>query len=263
MKLFIKDDAVSESLGFILLAFILTMAISIVLMIGYPIYQNTITQAHMQNMEEGFLLLSANANKVALYDSPIQSSELKLYGGSLWLRNDGYFNITYTTETGLRDNYNYTIQVIEYALNDKSIAYIMGATCEKTGSTSIMMSEPAMYKNDTTGSNYTMVIPIINYQNDMGALAGTGLARLTISSPYYAKMVGTLSYPPATHVEHVKEIYITMKSSYSDCFCRYFQDRFGFTVVSSTGGELTMMHTYEDPGITLYIIPCQLSVEVN
>jgi len=81
MRLVDAEDAVSESVGFILMISILMTAMAMVLMIGYPMFINSVNEAHMQNVEEGFYLISTNANKVVMFESPIQSSELKTERG--------------------------------------------------------------------------------------------------------------------------------------------------------------------------------------
>jgi hypothetical protein len=213
LKLLGDDTAVSESLGFVLLAFIIMMAMTLVVMMGYPMYQNAINEGHLTNMEEGFYLLSANANKVVLYESPVQSSELKLYGGTLWLRDDGYFNIEYWHGDGnVSAVYPHELPVMEYMLNDKKVAYILGGVCKRDGQdASIMLRDPLSYSY-TADNKDTIVLPLVDYSNVNGALAGEGLTRVTISSPDMAKMIGTIKYPNAIRVEKVNQIRINMSS---------------------------------------------------
>lgn len=262
---FIKaEDAVSETLGFALLVFILTTAMAAVLMIGYPIYQGEVTKGHMQNMEEGFYLLSANANKVAMYESPSQSSELKLYGGTLMLRDLGYFNVSFEYGIGMPTKYAYfnqTLNTLEYESGNTRLAYFLGGVCRKDGATSIMLKEPSIYGYDTFNTK-TLVISMVEIDNSMEALAGTGPIRITFNSPFYSKMVGTLLYPSANRTEQVTKVTIRMKSDYNDCFERYFRDRYGFDGGPDANGVLVMQKTYL-PGITLYLVPNRISVNMN
>jgi hypothetical protein len=260
LRLLADDNAVSESLGFVLLAFIIMMAMTLVVMMGYPMYQNAINEGHLTNMEEGFYLLSANANKVVTYESPIQSSELKLYGGTLWLRDDGYFNIEYTHDS-VNDVYTHELPVMEYVINDKKIAYVLGGVCKRDGiDSSIMLRDPLSYGFTANGKD-TLVLPLVDYTNVNGALAGEGLTRVTISSPYYAKMIGTLNYPNAIRVEKVSYIKINMSSEYTDSFSRYFQG-LGFIEDSNTNNHL-IMHRTCNPEITMYIVPSRIQINVD
>lgn len=265
------DEGVSESLGFVLVALILTTVIAAILMIGYPIYQQSINEGHMQNMEEGFYLLSANANKVALYESPIQSSELKLYGGVLSLHDDGYIKIYYKYYDSVAHVDKWaddpiTIpshKIMEYSLNNDKVAYVMGGVCKKEGGSSIVLKDPIAYQY-MTGSTRTMVIPLIDYANQIEALAGTEFTRVELRSPYYSRAMSTLIYPNAERIDTVKEIQIEMTSEYNDCLGRYFTDKLGFYKEPNgvNGLPVLRLDCSANP-ITLYVPHCQLYVEIN
>lgn len=259
---FVKsDDAVSESVGFVLMILIITTAIAAVLMIGYPIFADSVNEAHMQNMEEGFYLMSTNANKVVLFESPIQASELKLNGGALSLRDDGYINVSYEYRDGsnnIPDHDNMSLTVIEYVMGDKKIAYIMGGVCRKDGSSSVMLNDPLVYMYNAGSANSTLFVPLIEYQNDVGAIAGTGLVQITFISPYFSKEMGTLSYPEPDRHDQVSKVNITMKSDYNGCFSRYFKSM-GFNPSITSDGVLTMEQSY-NPRISLYVPRSDIAV---
>jgi hypothetical protein len=262
---FINDDcAVSESVGFVLLAFIIMLGISVVLMIGYPIYTNSVNEGHIQNMENGFFLLSANANKVALYESPIQSSELKIHDGTLSLKQDGYINISYTYgPTNIDDYTNKSLPIMEYTINNNNVAYLLGGVCKKDGdSPSIMLNSPLSYRY-TTGNTPTIVFPLIEYPTEYGSIAGRGLTRVTISSPYYSKLIGSLNYPNAVRVDEVKNVTIYMKSDYTHSFSKYFHDNLGFTEIQNDDNLLIMNKDCTLDPITLYIVPCKISIDIE
>lgn len=263
MKILYDDTAVSESLSFMLIAFISMLALSVIVMIGYPMYQNAISESHLKNMEEGFYLLSANANKVVMYESPIQSSELKLYGGTLWLREEGDFIIEYTHTVGgnpVMEVYNGKIPVMEYLIANNRIAYVMGGVCKRDGqASSIMIRDPLAYTYTTTDNKKILVMPMIAYSSTEGALSGNGLTRVTISSPYYLKTIGTLNYPNSSRINDVTNIKITMNSEYTDCFSRYFQS-LGFSEVSNLNGVLVMTCNNAQ---TLYIVPSKIQINID
>lgn len=259
------DDAVSETLGFALLAMILISVMSAVLMIGYPIYQSQVNEGHMQNMEEGFYLLSDNGNRVAMYESPAQSSELKLYGGTLGLQDLGYFKVSFDYGGNKQGSINLSpLTSLEYESGSMKLAYILGGVVRKDGASSIMLKEPSIYAyNDiNTGNIKTMVIPMVQIDNSMEAIAGTGPIRITFNSPFYSKMVGTLNYPASNRTEQVTKMTIYMKSDYNDCFERYFRDHYQFTKIAGPNGELVMEKTFTTP-ITLYMVPNRITVNMN
>jgi len=255
-----SDEAVSEAVGFILLTFIITLSIAIVMMTGYQVFIGMINEAHMQNMEKGFYLMSNNANKVVLFESPQQASELKMDGGVLSLKNDGYINISYWDNTGF-DFDNRSIIALEYEIGDEKVAYIMGGVCKKEGSYSVMLHEPLIYFNNVGAQNSTLFMSLIGYQNDFGAIAGTGIAHLTFTSPYYSKMLSTIRYPETKNASQVSKINITMKSDYNYCFSQYFKS-LGFNPSMTPDGVLTMERGFNQP-ITLYIQKSLIAVTIS
>ncbi len=260
------EDAVSESVGFILMISIIMTAMAIVLMIGYPMFINSVNEAHMQNAEEGFYLMSTNANKVVLFESPIQSSELKLNGGTLSLRKDGYINVSYKyyNHTTSADDYSFqnkSITVLEYQIGDQRVAYILGGVCRKNGNSSVMLHDPLIYMYNAGTSNATLFVPMILYQNDIGAIGGTGLAQITFVSPYYSRELGTLKYPEPDRRDNVSMVNITMQSDYNDCFKRYFKSM-GFDPDITADGLLIMEEPYT-PEISLYIPRPDIAVQIT
>jgi hypothetical protein len=87
-----SDAGVSESLSYIIIFGIYLTALAIIFAIGYPMYNNYVYQSHMENMVQGFDLVSENGNNVALLKTPYQQSELKLYDGTIALKSVGNFS---------------------------------------------------------------------------------------------------------------------------------------------------------------------------
>ncbi len=265
MRLMHSEEAVTESLAFMLISTIMTISLAAVMVIGYPVFTNTLSDAHMGNMEEGFYLVAYNANKVVLSESPIQSSELRMYGGTLALRNDGYMNVSYQYWNGTdhaSGSQNLTLTALEYGMNDERIAYLLGGVFEKKmGAPSFVQHDPIIYSYHSGGTE-TLVIPMIQYQSDTGAIAGSGYARLTIASPYYSRTMGTLRYPSSVQATNVDAVRIVVSSEYGDSISKYLQDKCGFHVVSATGNEVTLENSYS-PGISLYIPVSLISVTMN
>ncbi len=259
-----SDEAVSESVGYIILVGILVTVVSIVLMIGYPIFQSSIQEGHMQNMQEAFYLLSANANKVAMYESPTQSAELQLNGGALSINDTGFFEITYYDSSNniIGTNNTTNLIVMEYKLGDNTVAYILGGVCSGYGYSSTMLSKPSMYEYTNTDGHTTIVVPVTTFQNSIGAIGGTGTVRVIINSPYYSKTLNSVSYPAAVHYDYVYHISIRMKSDYNQCFKAYFENTLGFTEVSDSDGVFEVKKDYSDPA-TLYVVPSKISVNIE
>jgi len=99
----------------------------------------------------------------------------------------------------------------------------MGGVCRKNGDSSVMLHDPLIYMYNANTSNATLFVPLILYQNDIGAIGGNGLAQITFVSPHYSKELSTLKYPEPDRRDEVSKVNITMQSDYNDCFKRYFE----------------------------------------
>ncbi len=254
------EEAVSESLGLILIAGILTFATALVLMIGYPIYVNSIYDGHMQNMEECFYLVATNGNKVAMYESPSQSSELKLYDGTLYTEDAGSIKITvYDASGAIVDETNrLPLAAMAYKLGNTKVSYYMGGVFKKQGDASIILKDPPIYFDDA------LVVHVIKIKNSARAIGGKGLSRITFTSPYYSKLTQKVSYPSSTvfNGANNRKVEIKITGEYNDALKRYFEDKLQYTVSIDGTGELTATKTY--PGaVTVYIVPGDIDVSIN
>jgi hypothetical protein len=218
----------------------------------------------MQNMQEAFYLLSANANKVAMYESPTQSAELQLNGGALSINNIGFFNITaYDSSNQIIGTNNITnLVVMEYKLSDNTVAYILGGVCSRYGDSSSMINEPSIYTYKDAADHATIVVPLTTFDNSIGAIGGTGTVRDIINSPYYSKTSRSVSYPPAFRYDDVAYITVTMKSGYNQCFKAYFENTLGFHEVSDSDGVFEVRNDYS-PHATLYVVTSKITADIE
>jgi hypothetical protein len=265
ISLFKSDSAVSESVGYVMVASILSASLIIIYMVGYPVYNDYINQGHIENMNEGFYILSDTANKVAKFDATFQSCELKLYGGNLKTRNDGNIKISYYSNedgTGYIGNVSRSIDILEYDMGTRQIAYILGSVGKNTLDGSIILKSPEMYLTDTDPANLIIPITSINLKT-VNSFSGEGLTRITFISPYYAKRSQSISYPkPIILYDQIKLVQIELESDYSQGLGNYFVRELGFSLESSVGNNVTLNRSFADK-ITLSIIPSQIEVEVD
>ncbi len=183
-NLIISETAVSEALGFILTLGVLLIASGIVYLGGYPILQDSMKAAHLQEMEESFLLLGQNINEVAYERAPIRTTELKIVQGSMSIRHDSYMQVVVNDTS-----YTYYMGSLEYYLNDRVIAYENGGIWVKyqNGDT-IMRSKPNINHADIT------TIPIVELLGTYSK-GGDGTARIRAihsdsSSIYFINSTG-------------------------------------------------------------------------
>lgn len=170
-----SESAVSESIGFILVTGIMVTAIGIIVMTGYPMLQSAMDNGHMQNMENGFILLGKSIDNVAEQKAPTQSVELNLYGGTLETYNSGIINITYTNlTTQWTDSYGMTTVTYSHS-GDEQIGYEFGGVFKNIAGYGYVIKNPNIVNN----SNF--IIPIVNVYSSRTSIGGNGLAKVEIN----------------------------------------------------------------------------------
>jgi hypothetical protein len=274
-SMFRSDAAVSESLGYIIITGILLTALAIIFAIGFPVYNNYVDQSHMQNMIEGFDLVSENANNVAMLRTPYQQSELKLFEGTIALKGAGnmlvecysYDGATYhqivPTGSNSSSGDSVALRTLEYSKGDSSIAYLLGGVFKKDTYTYPVIKKPAMYTFTREDGTPVLVMPLISLYNSQSALAGNALARISFGTLYYSKKNQVIPQPDLRIYDHVQLIRITLESDYNDCLLPYFRDDLGFIVTASVNGKLVMEKTYAVPGITVNTIQSTVIATIN
>ena len=174
MKEFIKSEsAVSEALGFILTLGIILLSSSIVYFAGSPIVDKSEKSTHFQEMEKGFIFLSANIDKVGFDSAPIRNTELKIKGGSLVVSRDSLMTV---------GGVAYNLGSIEYIFEGKSIAYENGGIWIKYPEGEVVMaSEPPLSIGNVT------TLPIFELMGD-AFIGGEGIIRIHTKS-YYSSLI--------------------------------------------------------------------------
>lgn len=251
-----SDAAVSQTIGYVLIASLLTLSFIIIFAVGYPAYNSYVDNGHMRNMEESFDIMSYNGNNVAMHNNPYSTSEMKVYGGTLATRESGYMNISYYNSTaGPVTLCNNSLTILEYSKGIDRVAYIDGSVCRHFGDSSVMLKDPQIFGDDDT-----FIITQITLYDSAVAFGGNSLVRIYFYTPYYSKMMQTVTYPPALRQEDVTRIEIKVSGDYKDSFGRYLRDRYGYTLTETANGEIMASKAYPG-GIDLYYSQSNLMVE--
>ena len=171
MKKFINSEsAVSEAVSFILTLSIVIVSTAIVYFGGTPLLDKTEKNAHFQEMENSFLFLSENIEKVGYDRAPIRTTELAIKGGSMTISHDSVITI---------GDDSYSLGSIEYIFEDKTVAFENGGIWTKyPNGAVIIVSKPYF----STGSITT--IPALEFSGEYW-IAGEGIIRInakTLSS---------------------------------------------------------------------------------
>lgn len=163
-KNFIKSEiAVSEAVGFIQTLAIVIISTAIVYLAGSPMLEHAEQNAHFLEMQNSFIFLSDNIEKVGFDRAPIRNTELKIMGGAMTVSHDSMITI---------GGAPYKLGSVEYRYQDKVIAYENGGIWVKhPGGEVTVISQPRF----STGNLTT--IPVLELQGDY-YVAGEGGIRI-------------------------------------------------------------------------------------
>ncbi len=78
-----SEQAVSETLGYIIIFGIITACIAMVFVIGSQIITQTQDRANFQSMEQNFEVISSDVSRTAFEASPAMSTRVKIDSGTL------------------------------------------------------------------------------------------------------------------------------------------------------------------------------------
>lgn len=258
MDILRSDRAVSESVGFILIATMIFISFVMIFTIGYPMYNSYVDSNHMENVGKSFSIVARNANLVAMQKSMLSSSELKMYGGTLATRDTGILNISYY---GSGDNWLGNSQIVlsalEYSKGTDKVAYVDGSVCRSGLNGAVMLQNP-----DISYSGGTVFIPMISLFNSEVSIAGSTLTRIEIMTPYYSKYYQITRSPKPEAISDVHKISINITGDYAPCFRSYFRDNLGF--IQETGADGTpLMNQNFSSATKLILITSGVSISVN
>ena len=224
MDMIRSDRAVSESVGFMLISSMIFISFVLIFTTGYPVYNSYVDNNHMENVGKSFNILAQNANLVAMQKSMLTSSELKMYGETLAIRDTGFINVSYYDQNDiLLGNTLMTLSALEYSKGTDRVAYVDGSVCRSGLNGAVMLQEP-----EISSSTDMLFIPMINLFNSDVSIAGNTLTRINMMTPYYSKYYQIIKSPMPIVVNNVYKISINVTGDYASCFHSYFRDDLGF-----------------------------------
>jgi hypothetical protein len=248
-KILTSEDAVSEIVGFVTILGILVLSIGMIGVAGYPIVKNTQETNHIENTKQSFIVLANNINTVVLGQSPSQSVELKMYGGSLSITGNSTINITAINSTGQRETLFPTMYMrsIESTVGDTVIAYEgTGVWAKYPNGKTILVSKPLI-----TNQSNVLVIPIVII-GGTSSVGGSGMSRVTAKG-----------MPSVAFKKNVSDIIVTITGDYTGGWENYFKNIMSWSILTSgTTSELrAQLDTTNN--VDIYILSIQLETEVE
>jgi hypothetical protein len=208
-------EAVSESIGYLIIFGLVITGIGLITLYGYPLLMKQQSSANIRNMEQTMIVLQNDIKSLTYKLSNYKETALRVSGGSLSLYGPTYtpqrFKVQMNDGTGDRDVFN-PPQLGEFrylAINDNMvIALENGAVIEKplTMNGSFMLADPRWYLDNSSGVR-TLSITFMNLstpQNTNQILSQTGvgavrmrLARANLTTQTWASDANVnITYTP-------------------------------------------------------------------
>lgn len=229
---FIKSDrAVSEVVGNVLMLGITVLAVSTILLYGVPSIQRLEETATIKNVEQIYTILDSRASSSILGNSPIQTTDMDLGGGSLSVIPNGTGNSgninreSYMVVQSDNGTFNIVVPMgkLAYRLSDRVVAYEGGGVWSQYPSGSVMLSPPEFNYN-----GQTLTLPTINISGS-DSQGGKGTVRISTKKNLANPM--TTLYPTGGNKTNpldynvTGKIYLSVTSDYYDAWADYIHSQ--------------------------------------
>jgi hypothetical protein len=249
IKLLSSEDAVSEVVDFVTILGILMLSIGIIGVAGYPIVKNAQEANYIENTRQSFIMLAENVNKVVMGQAPLQSVELKMYGGSLSVTGNSIINITATVDgienTPLMDEGR--MRSIESTVGDTTIAYEgTGVWAKYPDGNTILVNKPLI-----TNQSNVLVIPVVKIYGH-SSIGGSGMSSVMVYG------VPNIEFHPNVNNITVRII----NSSYQDGWKNYFNTTLHWSKCPGGSSDDCIAQLNTTNNIDVYILEIPLHAEI-
>ena len=231
--LLLDENGVSEVVGFILVFSIITLAIGIIYVVGYPAIEDSKDRTQLKNMEKNFIVLQSNIEMVAFGESPVRMMRMELGGGTITVR---------TTNDG--EIFNDLVGTVTYGMEERrEIIYENGGIWSRYPSGgSVGVSDPRINLREDLNNTRYLVISIVKINSSTSSTGGKGIVTLTIENS-----------DPTTPTPRIDRAggtaWINITSDVAPAWKRYFErlnDTIGgVNVVSSTSTMCNVTIQYD------------------
>ena len=204
----LKREAVSESIGYLIIFGLILTGIGLITLYGYPLLMQQQSSANMRNMEQTMIVLQNDLKSLTYKLSNYKETSLRVSGGSLALYGPLYtpqnFTVQWTNTTfpGLTNSYVLVPGELRYFSADDNTVITLenGAVIEKPLATngSFMLADPRWYLDNSSNQN-TLVINFMNLSTEPGTveqLSETGIGTVRTRLLAASMVLDTVSQTP-------------------------------------------------------------------
>lgn len=249
-RLIKSDDAVSETLDFVVIIGILILAFGIISVSGYPILKKAQEAKYIENTKQSFVLLSDSVNKIAIGKAPSRSVEVKMYGGRLGITGNGEIIINATTynstkvppgseETVLIES---KLQGIENSIGDVVVAYEGTAVWAKYPDGIVNINRPII-----VNKSKVLIFPVVNIAGK-SSVAGEGMSRIEIEGE-----------PVVTPYSNVSYINVTIMGDYTEGWKNYFENELKW----ECAGHASVSCRLNETNLNVYIVKIEMNANIE
>ncbi len=235
-KLMRDGNAVSETLGYILIFGIVFTCIGILIVSGNQIISNTEERTMFQGIEQGFNVLSSDLRKTSFDASPMRTFQIRYDGSMQFVPDD--FDVVVARSDGTPVYSGGPVGSIRFrsARTPQSISLENDAVVKNYTDygpdSSVMSRLPRMYVSKDT---HTLMVSVVDLEGAGGSMGGQGVADVRMQ---YGGIT-LYSDTPADHAATIK-----VKTDNTNAWKSYFADAFKdySPVISASGGwvEVTL-----------------------
>jgi hypothetical protein len=248
---FLKSSvAITEVLDFVTILGILILSFSLIGLVGYPALKNTQEIRYIENTRQSFIVMAENINKIALGESPSQSVEMKMYGGTLRVKGSGTITIianmtNQTTNTVERTTlYSGPMGGIENSIGDAIVAYEgTGVWMNYPSGETLVASKPLIANHSSA-----LIIPVV-FMNGLSSTGGTGMSRIMVCPDNPCS-------PRVSIFNNVSNITVSVSSEYASGWEDYFENALKWDV--ETGPDTVNGSLNTAKNLDLYLLGSQL-----
>jgi hypothetical protein len=198
----LKREAVSESIGYLIIFGLILTGIGLITLYGYPLLMQQQSSANMRNMEQTMIVLQNDVKSLTYKLANYKETSLRVSGGSLSLYgfSNTYQKFSISTSDGSINNYVlYPGELRYFSTNDDTVITIEnGAVIEKplTMNGSFSLADPRWYLDS---SSSTLVINLMNLSTDSTSsqmLSETGIGTVRMRLLRTNMTSATITSPP-------------------------------------------------------------------
>lgn len=225
MKLIKSENAAAELVGHVLILGTVVIGISMITLYGVPSILGLQDMANLKNAEQTFAVLDSRASRTVLGDSPTQTIDINLGGGTLTVKPNSTKSKSYIVVKDMNNSFKVTIPMgkVEYQLGDRIVAYEGGGVWSKYPSGNVVLSRPEFNYN-----GWTLTLPVFNISGS-ASVGGTGTAIVSFKKNPPLIVFPNTSCPdcsnqtnPVNYV-NVGKVYVNITSDYYDAWADYIE----------------------------------------